>query len=70
MFENYKQLERLQNAKASFDVTKWEKEEVKRKKLVDNIKQFPEKPIAELMKKPPVSRRVKRQGSVNAVGGL
>ena len=30
MFENYKQLERLQNAKASFDVTKWEKGEVKR----------------------------------------
>lgn len=27
MIENFKQLERLQHAKASFDVTKWDKEE-------------------------------------------
>jgi hypothetical protein len=38
MFQNFKVLERLQNAKASFDVTKLENEEKKRQKLLASLK--------------------------------
>lgn len=43
--ENQHQLRRLQDVKASFDVLKWQKAEKTRKKLLDNMKQYPEKPI-------------------------
>jgi hypothetical protein len=38
MIENVKQLERLQKAKASFDVTKWDKAEKSRQKMLINMK--------------------------------
>ncbi len=38
-------MRRLQDVKASFDVLKWQRAEKTRKKLLDNIKQYPEKPI-------------------------
>jgi len=66
--ENIKQLARLQNAKASFDVVKWEKAEKKRQKLLGKMKLYPEPPIAEFAKKPPMSKKTKRNPSVGPLG--
>ena len=71
MIENFKQLDRLQNAKASFDVTKWDKQEKNRQKLMNNLKQYPEAPVPinEFVRKPPMSKRTtKRQQSVDPRG--
>lgn len=69
MNENIRQLARLQNAKASFDVTKWDKAEKQRQKLLGNLKQYPEQPIAEFSKKPPMSKKaVRRHPSVGPGG--
>jgi len=57
MMENFKQLERLQNAKASFNVVNWDKAEKKRQKLIGNMKLYPEPPIAEVVKKPSMNKR-------------
>jgi hypothetical protein len=48
--ENQGHLKRLQGVKASFDVLKWSKQEKSRKKLMHNMKQYPEKPIHEFRK--------------------
>lgn len=59
--QNQHQLRRLQDVKASFDVLKWEKAEKKRKKILDNMRQCPERPIPSTIRdsvpklKPPFS---------------
>lgn len=67
MDENVRQLKRLQNAKASFDVTKWDRAERERQRLLVLMKQYPEPPIAELSaRKPPMSKKsVRRHPTVS-----
>ena len=61
MIENVKQLERLQKAKASFDVTKWDKAEKNRQRMLMNMKQYPEHIINEIPRgKPPMGGGSKR----------
>lgn len=53
---NRKQLKRLQDTKCSFDVLKWSKQEKERKKLLENLKQYPERPIAEIISRPEIKK--------------
>ena len=54
---NKKQLKRLQDTKCSFDVLKWSKQEKDRRKLMDSLRQYPEKPIAEMINRPKINSR-------------
>lgn len=66
---NLRQLERLQGAKCSFDVLKWNKQERDRQKLLGNLRQYPEKPVQEVVRKrPPIKRAllIQRQSHSSA----
>jgi len=73
MIENFRQLDRLQKAKATFDVTKMDLQENKRQKLLANMKLYPEAPIpiSEIVKRPPMSKKqFRRQGTVVPNGNV
>ena len=63
---NRKQLARLQDTKCSFDVIKWTKQEKKRQKLLDNIRQYPEKPIREVENRPPLKKAYRQRSVLNS----
>ena len=66
---NRRQLKRLQDTKCSFDVLKWSKQEKDRKKILENLKQYPEKPIAEYYKRPQI-RKESRQRSLAPITNM
>ena len=57
---------RLQDAKCSFDVIRWTNDEKRRQKLLDNMRQYPEKPINEVHKRPPLKKSYRQK---NSAGG-
>lgn len=53
--------------KASFDVLKWQKEEKKRKKLLTNLKQYPERPIPEFRNESSIKRSMPKFNPVYSI---